>query len=95
MGHSASFCGKEKEGRQNFQGCSTGDCAHLLQCCHQCAHVRACDRGQVFSGGVQLFYTGIPAHLATRLGLGVEGLAATHRRSGKIKDYLILRTVGK
>lgn len=56
------------------------------KCCHRCAQVRACVCGQLFSGGVQLFYTGIPAHLAARLSLGSRGLANTQQRSGKIKD---------
>lgn len=59
MGHLTSFSGKEK-GRtfKNLRGCRTSDCAHLLRRQPR-AHVRACVCAQVFSGGGQLFHTGI------------------------------------
>lgn len=90
MGHLASFSEKRKgKDVKNFQGCSTSDCAHLLQVS---SSMCTCVCGQVFSDGVQLFCTGISAHLAARLSLEGVGLHTAEIR----KDQgLILRTIGK
>lgn len=53
------------------------------KCCHPCVHARACVCGQVFSGGVQLFCTGIPAHLARWISLGSRGWPQQSRDQDK------------
>lgn len=72
---------------KNFQGCSTSDCAHLLQVS---SSMCSCVCGQVFSDGVQLFYTRISAHLVARLSLEGVGLHTAEIRKDQglsdIKD---------